>query len=55
MNDITSVENKMFIWRLLVDNGSFNKLEDKQIQIIYEKYDSIVANINEDHKSGNAA
>ena len=50
MNDINSVENKMFIWKLLVDNGSFNKLTDEQIQKIYNKYDSIVANINEDHK-----
>ena len=50
MNDINSVENKMFIWKLLVDNGSFNKLADEQIQKIYSNYDSIVANINEDHK-----
>ena len=50
MNDINTVENKMFIWKLLVDNGSFNKLTDEQIKKIYNKYDSIVANINEDHK-----
>tara|TARA_Y100001935_G_scaffold222643_1_gene197548 strand:- start:496 stop:1194 length:699 start_codon:yes stop_codon:yes gene_type:complete len=50
MNNINSVENKMFIWKLLLDNGSFNKLTNEQIQKIYNKYDSIVANVNEDNK-----
>ena len=53
MNDINTVENKLFIWKLLVDNGSFNKLSKEQIQEIYEKYDSIVNNVNNDSKGTN--
>ena len=53
MNDINTVENKMFIWKLLVDNGSFNKLSKEQIQEIYEKYDTIVNNVNNDSKGTN--
>ena len=53
MNDINTVENKLFIWKLLVDNGSFNKLSKEQIQEIYEKYDSIVNNVNNDNKGTN--
>ena len=53
MNDINTVENKLFIWKLLVDNGSFNKLSKEQIQEIYEKYDSIVNNVNNDSKGDN--
>ncbi len=53
MNDINTVENKMFIWKLLVDNGSFNKLSKEQIQEIYTKYDSIVTTVNNDSKGDN--
>ena len=53
MNDINTVDNKMFIWKLLVDNGSFNKLSKEQIEEIYKKYDSIVNNVNKDSKDDN--
>ena len=53
MNDINTVENKLFIWKLLVDNGSFNKLSKEQMYEIYENYDSIVNNVNNDSKGDN--
>ena len=53
MNDINTVENKLFIWKLLVDNGSFNKLSKEQMYEIYENYDSIVTTVNNDSKGDN--
>ena len=53
MNDINTVDNKLFIWKLLVDNGSFNKLSKQQIKEIYTKYDSIVTTVNNDSKGDN--
>lgn len=53
MNDINTVDNKLFIWKLLVDNGSFNKLSKVQIQDIYTKYDNIVNDINRDNVNDN--
>ena len=50
MNDINTVDNKLFIWKLLVDNGSFNKLSNEQMQEIYIKYDNIVRNLNNSSK-----
>lgn len=46
---INTFENKKFIWDLLFENGSFNKLDSNQVKIIHNKYDNIVSNIESQH------
>lgn len=45
IKSINTFSNKKFIWDLLFENGAFNKLDDKQIKIIHNKYAKIVADI----------
>ena len=55
MNDISTVENKLFIWKLLVNNGSFNKLTKIQVDKIYNEYDDIVEIVNNGNKYENTS
>ncbi len=48
---MNSAENKIFVWKLLINNNAFSKLTDIQIEYIYNKYDSLVSDINEKYNS----
>ena len=49
IKSINTISNKNFIWDLLIENGSFNKLDENQITIIHNKYAIMVSDIeNED-------
>lgn len=49
IKSINTFENKKFIWDLLFENGSFNKLDTNQVKIIHNKYDKIVSDIESQH------
>ena len=49
IKSINTFENKQFIWDLLFENGSFNKLDTNQVKIIHNKYDKIVSDIESQH------
>tara|TARA_Y100000768_G_C23956457_1_gene673060 strand:- start:614 stop:1288 length:675 start_codon:yes stop_codon:yes gene_type:complete len=48
---MNSVENKIFVWKLLINNNVFSKLTDIQIENIYNKYDLLVSEINEKYNN----